>query len=458
MKKLSVVALAVVAVMLFAIPAMAVDVNFEGQYRARGYYMNNSDLDDDCGGNDAFYDQRFRLLTVFKVHENLSVTTRWDAFDNVVWGTTDLFGGSNNSMNWDRAYLTAKFPWFTLDVGRQGGGVWGTLFADYSYSVERIKVTSKVDNLVFGGIIQKTTEQDGGQPSATGLAGLLNLVDEDGVNDCLNCDPYQQVEDQDRDTYYLFFVYKGEGWNGGVLLPFDRKYYVTGAGDLRIKEYAASPYIQGKFGPLDVESEFWYDFGSANPKGGEDYDIKNWAFYVDLGFDAGPVGIDVGYAHTTGQEKLKDAGDDRTAWVQGGGRDWQPLLILTGYYMDADLGCLGNLNYRNNGNNPFGFDLFYGKAEFSPAENVTLSTILGYAQAAETGYVEQVIEDEFGDDVNIDKDFGWEWDVGLKWQLMDNLVYDAKAGYLWAGDLWKYGCDHGVDNTWSILHALTVTF
>ena len=52
MKKLSLIALAVVAVMLFAGTAMALDVSWTGQYRVRGYYMKNmalADDSDDCG-------------------------------------------------------------------------------------------------------------------------------------------------------------------------------------------------------------------------------------------------------------------------------------------------------------------------------------------------------------------------------------------------------------------------
>ena len=44
MKKLTVIAVAVAAVMLFAIPAMALDVEFSGAYEAAGYYMDNTDL------------------------------------------------------------------------------------------------------------------------------------------------------------------------------------------------------------------------------------------------------------------------------------------------------------------------------------------------------------------------------------------------------------------------------
>ena len=41
MKKFSVIALALVAAMLFAVPAMALDVEFSGHYRVRGFYTQN---------------------------------------------------------------------------------------------------------------------------------------------------------------------------------------------------------------------------------------------------------------------------------------------------------------------------------------------------------------------------------------------------------------------------------
>ena len=61
---LSVIALAVAACMLFAIPAMAVDVDFSGYYRVRGFFQDTQSLNDDARTANAKFDHRFRIQPV----------------------------------------------------------------------------------------------------------------------------------------------------------------------------------------------------------------------------------------------------------------------------------------------------------------------------------------------------------------------------------------------------------
>jgi hypothetical protein len=422
--------------------------------------MYNESLNKDCKANDnAWYDQRFRLATNFNVTEKLSLKTRFDALDNVIWGTTDIYSGykgytpnhtdQRNGINFDRAYIEAVFPWFKLEVGRMGGGVWATKFVDYSYSVERIKVSTKLGNFIVGGIIQKLDENDGGPSSAATAACYDSSCYDENGDYCQSCCSKGPV-DQDRDIYYLYMVYKGEGWDAGLLIPHDRN---RASGSQNITETAFAPYFRGTFGPVRFETEGWYITGKNQRDGLKDYDTESWAFYAKGGMDFGPVAFDLAYAGTSGQSGT-DADDDRKAFVRSGGRDFQPLLILTGYYMDGNLGCYGNLNMKNAGGNPTGYDLIYGELGWSPWENFRLNTVLGWARARETNYVEYLK----GVD-SIDDTFGWEWDVGFKWQLMDNLLYNMKAGIFFADDFYELGCSNtNVKDEYSVLHALTITF
>ena len=88
MKNFKVIALAVAMVMLFAVPAMALDADFSGYYRVRGYYLDNQDLNDQVGSSHARMDMRLRLEAEFKVHDRLKLNTRWHGFDNT--GDTDV--------------------------------------------------------------------------------------------------------------------------------------------------------------------------------------------------------------------------------------------------------------------------------------------------------------------------------------------------------------------------------
>jgi hypothetical protein len=54
---------------------------------------------------------------------------------------------------------------------------------------------------------------------------------------------------------------------------------------------------------------------------------------------------------------------------------------------------------------------------------------------------------------------GTEFDVNAKWQIMKNLDWKGRFGYLDAGDFWKdTGGITNLDNTWSMYHELTLKF
>jgi predicted porin len=269
------------------------------------------------------------------------------------------------------------------------------------------------------------------------------------------------VTDQDRDIYFLYFVYKGQGWDGGLLYGWNHDR--SSAPDVyKIDDHNFVPYFRGTFGPVDVQSELWFATGELEGvKGFEDVDVQSWAWNVELGFDLGPVGIGAGFAYTTGDDDPGD--DDKENFLRSGGMDWQPLLIMTGYYMDANLGCFGNLNMRNvytsTGSgldaNVLGYTLFYLTADWAATENVTLDAAFGYAEFNEMDHIEAANPGTGGWDDGV----GWEFDVGLTWKLMENLKYNAKVGYFSEGDFWEKGnCDCDTDYELSAIHALTVTF
>jgi hypothetical protein len=83
-------------------------------------------------------------------------------------------------------------------------------------------------------------------------------------------------------------------------------------------------------------------------------------------------------------------------------------------------------------------------------ENLTLSAIVATATADET--------DRFG--TATDDAIGVEFDIGVKWQIMDNMTYDAKFGYFSPDDFWKAGVAgaRDPDETYSVMHSVMVTF
>lgn len=423
MKRLSVIAVAVAAIMFFAIPAMAVDLDFSGQYRARGYLMENSDLDDtgDVGATNSFMDMRFRLQTVFQVHDALSLTVRFDAVDNDEWGA------SGTTVNFDRAYLTANFDMFDLYVGSMSAGTYGTKFLDSGTEGDRIKLVKNMDPYTLMFIYQKTSDVDGAHPVV-------------GVDDPV-------VADSDSDAYLVSVQYKAEGIDTGILVGYTNDKTMSDDPDFYNKTYMTfNPYLRGTFGPVRVEAEVGHmtgDYRDNDTTADVDYDA--WAYHLNLGMDVGEVAVNIGWAHTDGDDTTETT--EYNAYGLGG-NDWQPLLIATGYYCDATLGGAGNLNSRNGATTALlGYDIYYVTAAFSPMENVTLNAILADAKADEVA-------------AGIDDDIGMEFDIGAKVKLMDNLTYNVTLAFFDPGDYWKGAGGTGPkdDSTYSMFHALVLTF
>jgi hypothetical protein len=145
MKKGLVVALTLLTVALMALPVFALDVQFSGEYRVRGFYYDSIYATKPAFGpaptftnlGDAaqtanFLDQRFRLtsritagMTTGVVQlDFLNVTGNTTNFgnrefgQNFNYGTYSGFGGESNSIGVRQAYLVVNLPVARLYAGR----------------------------------------------------------------------------------------------------------------------------------------------------------------------------------------------------------------------------------------------------------------------------------------------------------------------------------------------------
>ncbi|MBW2195691.1 MAG: hypothetical protein JRF37_09025 [Deltaproteobacteria bacterium] len=297
-------------------------------------------------------------------------------------------------------------------------------------------------------------------------------------------DDYQNdTSDQDLDMYHVHGFYTGEEMMAGLLFGFiNNKTNDEGVTVLAEDVDPASPtfgdpisidltdegfsqqywhfnpYIKGTAGPISYMAELEWktgDFAEFSSGDDVDYDAKRWI--VDAAFDTGPASVGAGWAHSDGQEW--DESDYTRA--DGGGGDWAPLLILTHPTSNSALGGIGNLNSGNNDTllteggdvfdvGSFGFDIYYIYGSFAPTEKLTLGAIIGWA------YADTADVTESAEELGLDDEFGWEFDLTAKYQVMDNLTYDVKFGYFSPGDLYD---DIGLDDeTWSVMHTLMITF
>jgi opacity protein-like surface antigen len=89
-------------------------------------------------------------------------------------------------------------------------------------------------------------------------------------------------------------------------------------------------------------------------------------------------------------------------------------------------------------------------ADYAVSDRLKLHGAIGWAQADEaeiTGYT------------NRDDDYGWEYNLGAAYKLLDNLTYEAHFGYLDTGDYFKStATTDDTENVYLLTHSLTMTF
>ena len=422
MKKFTIMALALCLTFALAAPAKAVDADFSGYYRVRGVSVEHWDLLSTTAPHD-FMNMSFRLQTVFKVSDNLSVTTRFDALDGHVWGTTDdaATSGAAGNISFDRAYMTIKSGIGTFTIGRQAGGGWGTTFADSVTEKDRIKYAKVIDDLTLLAIFQKNTETD----TAATVDGAA---------------------DEDSATYYIGAKKKMENITAGVLLALTND---KTSADAPITKYGILPYFVGKFGPLSIQGELNYNWGETDNLSTADEDIKELGYNIEASFNLGAATVLAGYAFTSGDNGTA-ANEDSS--FGGVGNDWEKLFILTTNEVPA-LTTLGGLsNVSSAGVSAlevdFGSKIIYAGVVVAPVENASLTFAAGNAKADQ-------VSGTYKDD------YGTEYDLTLNWKIYDNLTYTAIAAYLDAGEFY-YGST-GVkpanfEDTYALFHQLQLSF
>ena len=425
MKKFTIIGLAICLAFALAAPVMAVDVDFSGSYYVRGSYVSHWNLRDTSASN-AYMDMNFELQTVFKASDILSVTTRFNALEDHVWGTPTDEAGDPGNINFNRAYMTIKAPVGKFIIGRAGVGYWGTTFVDTVVEADCVKFIKKIDNLTLYAVYMKLNENDD------------NIATD--------------VADKDQDRYDLRVKYKIENTTTGLLFAFfnDKR-----TDDRTTHKYAAIPFFVSKFGPLGIQGELKYVWGETDydEAGKADLDIKKLAYNLEATYNVGPASIMAGYAFLSGDSDAAAGNPDNETSAYGGvGEDWAKLFILTTpdvAVLQDNLGGVGNLMDAGN----FGAKIIYVGATFSPLENLELGVVVGKADA-----------DEIPATMTKD-DYGVEYDLTLNWKIYDNLTYSAVAAFLSAGDIY-WNAPAGVvtaapatfDDTYALFHQLELTF
>ncbi len=202
---------AICAALMIAAPAMALEVEVSGHYFIE--YFNNSNPNfKDSDATDDYLTMEFMAKPVFKVNDNITLTTQFTALQDHVWGTNasgpDDEAASNplvpemdnnENFDWKAAYLTIKTPIGGFIAGRYIDSAWGTGLGDTTAShgsnnfhKDRLMYVVPVGDFISGLVAQKNVEGD---------KGTL-------------------VSDQDYTKYYAFSAYRKENWSTGLLFSY----------------------------------------------------------------------------------------------------------------------------------------------------------------------------------------------------------------------------------------------
>jgi len=449
-----VVLLALGLIVAFGATASAADLKFSGTYYVTGNYVDNPGAyGSDSQYSKAYFWQRFRLQPVFQIAEGLTFTARMDAMEKK-WGdtqwkgkysdeTSSRYDGKSSSkskiqesMEWERAYVTFLSKVGQFQVGYQAADEWGTQFGDSGTTRPRIMFTSAVGPMILAAVYEKIYEVDG---LSNGLV------------------------DADYDTYALFGIFKFKGGEAGLLWKYynDASTRPTGVSTLQYRGqvHLLSPYMKATFGPVYVEAELGYTFGKvmkSDLAAVPDVDMDGWNGYVKGQYNFGPgnVGLQVGYSSG-------DNGDSSTkvkAFQGGCGTSWNPALLLLNDDLNTQQTTSTGTVTNPNGvtNKKLNVLIINAYAGFNPTAKLNLTAALTYAEAADakwrdisTGVVTE----------QADKKLGTEFDVTATYKIFDQLTYMVGAGYLWTGDYFKSaGSSAEVGNSYIVKNQLTLNF
>jgi hypothetical protein len=343
---------------MIAVPAMALEVEVSGHYFVQSYNNSNETLSETDATND-FGTMELKVTPVFKVNDNITVTTQFTALQDHVWGddtnpktstfTWPLPGGTeeidkSNNFDWKAAYMTIKSPIGGFIIGRYIDTPWGLGFGDStgshdtagsnSFHKDRIMWVIPTGDFISGAVYQRNEEND------KGIA----------------------VSDQDFTKAYVFSAYKKENWSTGLLfanythknylssknlayaattagyaslgaaVPYaqptgipgvttevftgptlgtgswagDSNAYYNSRGELNL--WVLDPYFKGQFGPLGIEAEVLYGWGDVdqNGAGTDDIDAEGLGYFLDLSWDFGVVKLWGGTTYVQGDSNYLD--------------------------------------------------------------------------------------------------------------------------------------------------------
>jgi len=420
MKRLLFVAL----MLLITSPLYAAAATFSmtGDYYVEGKWWGNYNLDKYEKATVRYIDQEINLYPKIQVG-NTTLNFRIDLAE-VVWGGPEAVDRSDYAanvkgldkfrtgdgrivtndanINIERAYISHKFnDTYTLDVGLQDGGGWGTIFGNTVVGQYRIKLTQNTKAGTFLYYYEK--------PANLALDNTAEQGDTTTV---------RNGEEDDTENFYLGYI--------------------------------------NKFGPITVKNLLGYSYGSSADLNLDNRGLFSWAETLALNGDLGAISFESEFSYkrlrcdlTTAGGFTSDTGNQH--WKVYGGyiNVWKDLGTMTPGFLAAygsfdenaptakgfDFGAnfnttpiFGDQLGLGGGNDLLGMTAYklYVNDIKTPAKPLTLSAFAAYIVSNQNSSDAQ---DADGVVSYYDGLTAWEAGIGGAYQITDNLVYNAWTSY-----------------------------
>ena len=485
MKKALAMGLGALLVAGSAAPASAASqIDFSGYYNL--YFTNvwnQNGQTKDAKTSWSGFTNRLNLDFAFHATDEVSVFWRLRAPGNQKWGEA----GTNAETYY--AYGQIKQDWGTILIGKlhdpnfytglsnlgwrpdgPDGSGWFTAVNPFDISDspwDGIRYANRWDNGF----------QLVGQFNRLGTAPTYSAItDPFDSTDPLDVPVWHTLSTGDEDFIDFYLLEGGYFWDGGgatlglhylrasmQALDFDDTDPTQVVGynaHTAAKAFYINPAVAHRFdNGFGIHFEGKYGSGKVgNPfTQGEDAKANGYAAYLDVDYNYGPGNVNLAGWWASGDDGTKDKDQD----FVGMGSEFKPLLIAYG----DTTGLRGRNGYgavaaaqaiSGRGRGHGSLDLGTG-GDLSNHWAIALSGNHAFTDDISVSYaVAKLSLLEVQQDA--DKDIGWEVDLGLQFQLLDNVKLGSAVGYFAAGDAFKQDANDKAADSVAWVSTLTFSF
>jgi hypothetical protein len=463
MKKLFILAVAVILTVAFTATLFAAETTFNGQYRIRAWRNWNFDkspghLDSEKGLHTEYFDQRFRLTITHKRSEFLKAVVQFDLVEDT-WGQQRNFRINNSNVGnmVRKAYIEFALPKIgTFTVGKQPVTLgYGLAFSDSLGNLDGLKWANKWGPVGVSAMYFKWDDN-------VVLGGADEFYNRDSEIWALDL----KYTPNANHAIELFggYVKFGTGYNishGWGMTVAPRSHANLG--------FAGIAYTGEINNMITLKGEVSGLFGREDYPG------------VDNAFNGGiNVYLDASYHNDVlraGLAFVLGSGSNDNDWVN---EDWNANYILADAFSFGNIIAGGyggggvndtwvrGLGFANDIENLTALKLYF---EVSPTEKLTIGAAVIWAKWTEpVGY-----NSAYEHPMNYynpattynawhagSMDLGWEFDLNTSYKIMEGLTMNIAAGVLLTGDSFDYA---GVGAThqewgpiWMFNNTLTYEF